>query len=393
MDFEQIIKKLEWLDEERRKDKSNLVSLEERINAANANFQGLQHQLKELSTDISKSKIILPRLDSIDQGMLKHKREAKQLVDNLDKQLESRLQDFEKVRRVEMGGVEASLTEMRKEFSTIAELKRNMQSRMEEEARLMRIVEELRSHMDTVRKAEEEFNRQYRLLEDGRRTDGKRITDALGEISSLRKRSDEQHDKLEIIANNVSKVQAQLDHFESEEMQRKKNQVKFMEEQALVQVERERTWKEWQVLLDNLGKQSVDIGNTLQNLDETHRTIINLQKTVQELAQKVERRLNEMAEVHRLSEERFRQEWATSQADQEKRWVNYTLMQDEQRGAVIRQNEKLLEKVTTMEDALQDVQDSAQLINDLTQKQLQGIISNLHEMVTEYDRNLGRNRK
>ena len=99
-----------------------------------------------------------------------------------------------------------------------------------------------------------------------------------------------------------------------------------------------------------------------------------------------------MAEIQRLSEERFRQEWVTFKADDQKRWTNYTLTQEEQRGEVSRQNEKLNDRVTQLEDSLQEIQDLLRQMNEQTEKRLQSLLAVAHDWVSAYERSTGRSR-
>jgi predicted negative regulator of RcsB-dependent stress response len=99
-----------------------------------------------------------------------------------------------------------------------------------------------------------------------------------------------------------------------------------------------------------------------------------------------------MAEIQRLSEERFRQEWVAFKADDQKRWTNYTLTQEEQRGEVSRQYEKLTDRVTQLEDSLQEIQDLLRQMNEQTEKRLQSLLAVAHEWVSAYERSTGRTR-
>jgi len=87
-----------------------------------------------------------------------------------------------------------------------------------------------------------------------------------------------------------------------------------------------------------------------------------------------------------LGEERFRQEWVTFKADDQKRWTNFSLTQDEERSEVTRHFEKLADRVTQIEDNLQDVHDLMQQVNDETEKRLQGLLAMTHEWVSAYER-------
>jgi hypothetical protein len=106
----------------------------------------------------------------------------------------------------------------------------------------------------------------------------------------------------------------------------------------------------------------------------------------------VERRINEITEMQRLAEERFRQEWTTFKVDDQKRWTNYTLTTEEQRSEIQRQHEKLSDRTTNIEDTIQEIQDLLQQMNEHTEKALQSLLATLHESVTTFERTVGRSR-
>ena len=82
--------------------------------------------------------------------------------------------------------------------------------------------------------------------------------------------------------------------------------------------------KDWNAGSVTVEKQSVDVENQLQSLDATYLTVKRTQEAVDDLMLRVERRINEVAEVQRLAEEQFRQEWTTFKADDQKRWTPTT---------------------------------------------------------------------
>jgi chromosome segregation ATPase len=393
MEVEQILKQVDWLDKQRLNDKNTLAVLVDRLNNFEGTIQAVLQQIKELNGEVTSMKTLLPRLDSLEDGTLKQKKEAKKLIDNLEKELQRHEEERNKVQRVEMGSVDASISEIRKEMGTLTELKRGLQTRTEEDLRLQHSIDEVRDRVEALRRNEEEFTRQFRLLEDGKRQDTKRLTDTQGELTSLRKRADDLRAQIEIGDSSIRKIESRLSEAEAIEGERRKTQVKFLEEQALTQVERDKTWKEWQSKFDAIEKLNVEIESTLQTLDGTNRSVAHTQQTVDELAQKVDRRIAEMAEISRLTEERFRQEWVTFKADDQKRWTNYTLIQDEQRGEIVRQTEKLNERLTLIEDNMQEAQDLLQMVNDLTEKRLQSMLTATHEMVSSFEKAFGRSRK
>ena len=87
MDIEQIIKQVDWLDEERRKDKTRLAALEERLSAIEGNVSPLANQIKELSGDLTRLSSIITRMDQYDATLLQQRIETKQYFEELERQI------------------------------------------------------------------------------------------------------------------------------------------------------------------------------------------------------------------------------------------------------------------------------------------------------------------
>jgi chromosome segregation ATPase len=390
MELEQILKHLEWLDDERRKDKDVIAKQEDRIAALEGNLSGAHQLIKDLSGDIARLTTIVSRMDNFDEAMLQQRVEVNRQIEELDKQAKKRDEEIDKVRRVEMRAVDTSIAEIRKELEAIAGLKRGIQARAEEETRLNRAIDEVRAKIQEMRRSEEEYSRTYRLIEDGRRQDSKRLIDMQGELTALRKRVDEMRGQTEVTSSNFRKVEGRLNELLTVEVERREAQAAFLDKQAIMQVEYDRTWKEWQARIETVDSQAGEIETQLQVLDATHRSVKRIKETIDELVERIERRSNEITEVQRLAEERFRQEWVTFKADDQKRWTNYTLTQEEQRSETVRNFEKLIGQVAQLEDFIQELQDLMQQMNEQSEQRLQSLLALAHEWVSTYDRVEGR---
>jgi hypothetical protein len=90
--------------------------------------------------------------------------------------------------------------------------------------------------------------------------------------------------------------------------------------------------------------------------------------------------------MQRLAEDRFRQEWATFQADDLKRWTSFNLAQEEVHKEYRSGDIKIGERLTSLEDLTQTQQDVLQQTNDANQQLLQGMLAQFHELLTAYER-------
>ena len=390
MDIDQLQKRIQWVEEDRRKEKDAIALLENKLISLEGNLSASLEQNKGLSSEITRLSAIIVRMDQYDQALVRTRMESKQAVDELDKSIKLRIDESEKVQRVQIKSFDSAFADLQKQLEVIPKLDKNIQARIDIEIAIRRSLDELRGKIDTVRIEEEEYTRTIRLLEDGRRQDAKRIVDLQGEVNALRKRMDDQRGQNELINTNQRKLETRLNELITVEDERRDAMTTFLNKQAVSQVERERTWNEWQSRFDTIENQAVDIESQLVSLDTTHREVKRIQANLEELTQRVERRITEITEIQRLSEDRFRQEWVTFKADDQKRWTNYTLTQEEQRNEATRQFGKLAEQTTHIEDELQEVKDLLQQANELVEKRLQSILAVAHEWVTTYEHTMGK---
>ncbi len=389
MDIEQLQKRIQWVEEDRRKEKDVVALLENKLVSLEGSVAASLQQGKNLSSELTRLSAIITRMDQYDQALVNTRLESKQAIDELDKSLMLRIDESEKIQKVHIKSFDGNFTDVLKQLELIPKLDKGMQARIDIEIAIRRSLDELRGKIDAVRVEEEEYTRTIRLLEDGRRQDAKRIVDLQGEVNALRKRMDDQRGQTELMNTNLKKLDTRLNELITVENERRDTMTNFINKQTITQVERDRTWKEWQTRFDSIEKQGMDIETQLVNLDTTHREVLRIQAYLEELTQRVERRISEITEIQRLSEDRFRQEWVTFKADDQKRWTNYTLTQEEQRNEATRQYEKLADQTTHLEDELQEVKDLLQQTNDMAEKRLQSILAMAHEWVSTYERTIG----
>ena len=206
----------------------------------------------------------------------------------------------------------------------------------------------------------------------------------------MRKRLDEQRGKVDLVSDTVRKMDARLGDIQSAETERRQAQTAFVDRQNMAYLERERMWKDWQSRFEAIERQAAGLDNQLQQLDTTHRAVKRAQEGFEEISARFERRINEITEMQRLTEERYRQEWVSFRADDQKRWTGYSLVQEEQQRESSRLFERFNDQVVQLEDNLQAMQDLVHLITAENQKRLQTLLAMAHDWMEDYDRSFGR---
>jgi chromosome segregation ATPase len=392
MEFEQIVKRLEWLDDEHRKDKAALKSLEDRISSFENSISTLNKQIKDLTKKVAEIGPVNERIDRFDEVILKQRVEAKNEIEAVEKK------QLVREKKIVKDYLEA-LEELRKllppldQSKDIVELKKMIKQRADEYIKLNVAVTELKPKIDDAVRKSEDVATSNKLIEESRRQDIKRVADLQGEITSVRKRVDEFRQKTELQNDSVRIIENRFSELLLSETERKQAQATFIEQQSIAQIDRDKAYKEWLGKVDNFKKQTETLDLQTQALDETLRAAKRAQETYIELNQKLERRINEITEMQRLGEERLRQEWVTFKAEDQKRWTGYTLSAEEAIRDVRKTVDKYEERITAVDDLHQTIQDQLHQTTDVTEQQLQELMNVAHQWLTAYERIMGHVRK
>jgi chromosome segregation ATPase len=386
MEFDQIIKRLDWIDEEHRKHEAALVSLTEKLAYAENQLKVANKRIKELNAELSQYSNVPARIDQFNDALTRQRVDILKYVDEMDNKDVDKLPEAEKRIQNQIDILNASIVELRKFKEPIAEFKRELKISAAEEARHNKQISEWEKRLQEVVESVEEVKLIQKAAEGPRLQDSKRLAELQGAVAAARKRMDEVREKNDLFPDSIRRIETRLNEILTSEGERRQSQANFIETQARLQIERDRALKEMEEHLINMRDQTGIMDRQLQEWDVIQRAAKRAQETYEEIVQKFERRINEITEMQRLAEDRLRQEWVTFKADDQKRWTSYTLSQDEIHKDAYGSAGKLEERMTMLEDLIQTQQDILQQTRDANEQLFQGMLAQIHEFLSAYER-------
>lgn len=387
-EIHQLIKRVDWLDKERQKDQQKITALTERIATLEKEKTALEQRLKGMDSDITRAVTTASRVTSVDAMLDQMRADVTKQIETLESRRADSEREQERLRQIEREGTNRALAEVRKPVDSLPRLEQEMTARKEEERRMSKLMTELQTKVTEVARRDEERARSMTSLEEGRRQDAKRVVDVQAELPELRKRGDELRTKLEILEDLVRRNDVRVGEILSLENDRKLSQMAWMETQAVASAERERAWNDLKQRAETVIRETEDFSRRMEVYSETHR---QMKKTIDDYylnLERTERRIGEAAEIQRLSEERFRQEWNAFLADEQKRWTTHMLLRDEQWRDHDRQSGKMSDRLAALEDQLPDVRETIRGMQAIDQSRLQALFNFARELVAEYDQSL-----
>lgn len=388
MDFDQLAKTVEWLDKERQKEQKRAAEMSERLNALADENAALHKRVKDLEAETSKAVAAASRINATELALSQVRAEVNKQIETLEKRRAESEMELDRLRQVERDGINRTLADVRKSLDTVARLDKDMIARKEEESRLIRVFNDMQIKVNDVTRRDEERSRVMSSLEEGRRQDAKRVADLQAENTEFRKRVDENRGRLETLEDLIRRNDARLGEMMTLENDRRLSQKAWMESQAVMAAERERAWNDLRLQAEAVVRDHADFSHRMETYSETHRQMRKSLDDYYNNLERLERRINEAAEVQRLSEERFRQEWNTFLADEQKRWTTHMLLRDEQWREHDRQAGKMTDRLVTLEDSFHDLAEQVRAMLSNDQVRLQTLFNLIRESLAEYDQSL-----
>ncbi|MCJ7735125.1 MAG: hypothetical protein MUP11_11310, partial [Anaerolineales bacterium] len=378
-------KRIQWLDEERRKDKAIISELEDRLLDLENKLNVFDQKDREFDSDITRLRTSVARVDDFETDLGAYRVDWKKEIKDQEKLIKSWIEDAKKMLRTQIQGVETQQKKLIEDTKQIKELDKQMGTRIEEETRFNASLREMEKSFSDVQKDYKEYQRESRTAKEERQKEVKRVADLQGEQAALRKRVDEIRGMMDLVNSDYQKIKSRLQELESIRRDLKKEQDEFMEAANLQEANRETTWKNWMTRFDSVEKQAQDLDEQMAKLDSTHRGVKRMQDELKDLSSLLDRRVNEITEMQRLAAEKFRAEWTTYSADDQKRWTNYTLSQKEQTKLLERQYKEGEGRISVLEDGLQDIEDKLTQISHYSENQLQGLLGLMREWAGEFE--------
>jgi chromosome segregation ATPase len=386
MDQEQLEKKIDWLEKERREDKQVIASLQKRLADLEGQLERTNNYSQNLETEITKFGVRLGRIDAFDEALSVLRTDVKKELDSQEKRVKSREKYSKSKYDDEIASLKVDLEELSSKLIAIPGLRDAIEINKKEVERQNKLFTPLEVGIRDNQNAHQDLVQKVRIMEEDRAPDKRKFADIQGELSALRKRIDEQRGLYEMMGETYKKIDNRVNEMIISEDQRRENQRSFIEEISRRELDVDKAFKEWTKRFDSIEQRAETLTTALQTYTEVERSLRKAQGEFDTITEQISRRIHEITEMQRLGEERFRQEWTTFKSDDQKRWVNYTLSQEEQVKESGRKFERLNDRTTTLEEMLQDLQDAVQQSNEQIETLLHNLLGVFRDWVSANER-------
>ena len=379
--LEQLEKRVEWLDNERRNDKTALASLQNRLTGLETENIALRKQLKEMEMEISGLQNQFSSLDKYDNRIERLNIDLTKQVRDVNERAEMNLNEAVKRVKLEIEANRRSLSEVVQLAEQLESVRNEQKSAKLEDSRLARLIEELKQKVLEVSRFDEEYRRSQHLLEENYRQENKRLTDMQGELAALRKRVEETRSRFDVFSDSFRSLDTRITELLTYEKDRRDAQAIFIEKVNSSLVDKEKSFRIWENRFEEIDRINLALSTQFEALEASKKAVDKSITGAEEVIERFERRINEISEIQRLNDERFRQEWNSFKGDDLKRWTNYLLGQEEQLRVLSQRLGSAQEELEALKDSSQKSRDDFDKLTRETYRYVQAILGAHQESI------------
>ncbi len=329
VEINQIASMIEWLDEERRRDKALIAALEERLARQTDSLDAMQRRVNSVESDqvmIKQESMPATKEHDIIENM---RQEAEQMLENAEARRLTAEREAERRIELQRENFQRAIREVSDKAERLERQLANISDLQTEGDRLTNAMRLLNQEIDDLSKKLEGPAQRLTFLEEQRRSDTRRLAEIETELPEYKKSVDGIQPKLALLEELAVRNERRIQDFNSVDRERREQIQQFIDQQLLLVQQRD------QQLLELTKRFSVHDEELQKNIErfevwaQAYREMKRIIDDFNRIGDRLERRISEASEMQRLSEERFREEWNDWRDDDQKRWKQLTLSNDE----------------------------------------------------------------
>ena len=385
MEINQIASMIEWLDEERRRDKALIATLQERVAHQSDSVDSMQRRVNTVESDQA----------LIKQESLPAKKEhdiIEQVRQDMEKMLENaearRLTaEREAERRLELQreNIQRAVAELSEKADRLERQIANVSDMQTEGDRLTNAMRLLNQEVDDLTKKLEGPDRRLAFLEEQRRTDARRLAELESELPDYKKSVDSLQPKLSLLEDLAVRNERRIQDFNNVDRERRDQIQQFIDQQQLLVQQRDQQLAE---LTKRFGVHDEELQKNIERFEvwaQAYREMKRIVDDFNRIGDRLDRRISEASEMQRLSEERFREEWNDWRDEDQKRWKQLTLSSDEVWRNHDREFANFIRRIDDLEGAIPGLRSNIERLWHLERARAELYRERYQAMLHEYD--------
>jgi hypothetical protein len=341
---------LEWMDQEVRRYRTELISAQQRINAQEEELRQQARHIEDLEGRLASTQTQLNRINVLERALDQYKSEILLLVEQQEESYQEDRREAARIKLIEQDNVNRSIAEVRKGLTPIGRLQEDLELRTAEQRRMNEAQLALRQKVMDLEKRIDTSVRPIPYLEEQRARDAKYIAQLQEQVALLLKNMDGLTNRFLVVEEIAHRNRQNVEELITIRNELQQQQRRFLEEMRMADQQRQRLVSDWADLEEAREQRMHEFSEQVRVFNEQHQKIRNTMTDLEALGERLQREQHEVSELQRLAEERQKAKMEEWETQSEKRWQREKLLWEQQWHDHDRRNGEQLERLTATEE-------------------------------------------
>lgn len=372
-EFNDLRKKVEWLDQERRQVSRKLSELEQKTELQEREIAGRERRIQDLERQLAATTSQMSRIPQIDTQLSQFKDEIVKLIEQYDVRRLQAESEMDRLRRVEHESTVREIADMRKEFPAITRLQNDMTLRIAEETRLANLIGGLQNAISVLERQVEKLQSPIAFVEEKEKQNSRNIAAMQNNIVDINKRWQPINERLDIMANNVRKVQSGNEALVKEIEDVRGGTKGWMEQIQIGEYERNQRLDKWRQVLeehtnaiDKFNQDWIIFSDQYKEAKMALQTLAGWQKQIEE-------QQRETSEVLRVNTHRLESRWDDFKLENDKKWSTNNVEIEQRIATTNRTYRQFQEQIVAIEEVLTEIKQEKEMLERIQTAQADAI--------------------
>ncbi len=170
MEFEQIIKRIDWLEKQQRKTSETADAVKEQLPALEREAAALNKKIKSLEKELAEVTATAARLNQFDAIFAKQRADMAAAIERIEKKAQKRELELSKRSQTEFEKLSRGIVEARNSFD-LTDIHKQLQLSAAEDIRISQALTDIRTRAEEIAATHEQMIRAQKAFDESRRTD------------------------------------------------------------------------------------------------------------------------------------------------------------------------------------------------------------------------------
>jgi hypothetical protein len=350
MTEQQPIINLEWMDEEVRRYRAELIAAQQRINSQDEEIRELSRHIEDLEGRLASQQTQMNRINVLERSLDQYKEEIRLMVEQQAEAYEQDRREAARIKLIEQDGVNRAINDLKKSLAGIPRLEEEIDLRSAEEQRLNETQVALRQRVMELEKRIDTVVRPIPYLQEQRARDARHIAQLQEQTAAVSKSIDGITNRFLVVEEISQRNRQNVEDLVTIRAELQQQQRRFLEEMRMVDQQRQRRVDEWADADETRDERMNEFSEQMRIFAEQYQRIRSTLTNLESLGERLQREQHEVAELQRLSEDRQRSRMEEWEAENEKRWQREKLLWEQQWHDHDRRNAEQVERLAVVEE-------------------------------------------